>query len=453
MKFGGSSVAAAERILAVAEIVRERLERRPVVIVSALEGVTDLLESALAAACRGDREALDPTLADIERRHRWALAGSIQDAGRRHQLSLDLGKLFEDLRQQLRSIRVLGEATPRARDGLMAFGETLSARLVGAAFADAGLPAKEVDPREVILTEGRHGCAVPVVDGIRDRARRRIGELLEQAVVPVLGGFVGATEQGVTTTLGRGGSDTSAAVLGAAMEAEEIQIWTDVDGLMSADPRLVPAARTLPRVSFAEAAELAFYGARVLHPASIAPAVQREIPVRVLNSMRPEGEGTVVLGEAASEDRSGIAAVVSRAGLTSVRITSRRMSADPAFLPRVLGLFEAEGLVPELVLASEVSVGLVAAELPPAERLAGVLGDEFRVCRDADRAIICVVGSRVGAEGACRGQVLSALAEWEPELVGVGGSATSVAAVVPAARLEPAVRALHARFFEGPGVE
>ena len=297
MKFGGSSVADAERIRGVADIVRERIARQPVVVVSALAGVTDLLEQALSAARRGDLEGLEPLVADIVRRHRWALAGCIDDARRRHHLGLEIDRVLDELRQRLRSVRVLGEVTPRVRDAVLACGETLSARLVAAAFREQELAARWVDPEQVMATDDRFGAASPDAEGVKERCRALLWPLLEQGQVPVIGGFVGSSRSGETTTLGRGGSDTSAAVLGLALGAEEIQIWTDVDGLMSADPRLVPAARTLERVSFAEATELALYGARVLHPDSIAPAVCRQIPVRVLNSGRPDGNGTLVVGE------------------------------------------------------------------------------------------------------------------------------------------------------------
>ena len=295
MKFGGTSVGDARRMAAVCEIIRSRLDKRPVVVVSALAGVTDLLVRAVAAVGVGDREALEPILSDLERRHRWALAGTVDDPRSRHDLSLDVDALFEDLKQLLRSVRVLGEGTPRSTDAILAFGETLSARILVGALRDRGVTARWLDPRDVMITDGRHGAAAPDMVAVEKRCRERIFPVLEAGEVPVIGGFVGASVDGVTTTLGRGGSDTTASVLGSAMAAREIQIWTDVDGLMSADPKLVPTARTLEQVTFAEAAELAFYGARVLHPASIAPAVERQIPVRVLNSFRPEGQGTRIL--------------------------------------------------------------------------------------------------------------------------------------------------------------
>jgi aspartate kinase len=452
MKFGGTSVADADRILGVVEIVRRHLDSRPVVVVSALAGVTDLLVRAVEAAGRGDRDAVDQVLADVERRHRWALAGSVEDPGRRHDLSLDMDALFEDLRQLLRSVRILGEGTPRSSDALLSFGETLSARLVVSALLDRGLLARWVDPREVMVTDENHGAAEPDLDEVARRCEREIVPHLLAGAVPVIGGFVGATRSGRTTTLGRGGSDTSAAVLGSAMGAAEIQIWTDVDGLMTADPKLVPAARTLSRVSFAEAAELAYYGAKVLHPASIAPAVRRAIPVRVLNARAPDGAGTRIL-EAGDPVALPIVSVASRGDVRSVRVVSRRMRLDPGFLPVVLAEFDRAGLVPDLVVSSEVAVSVV---VPAGARLDDVRRALHGVAdvEDAEgRALVCVVGSGLAGKGGVRRRALAALAEIEPEIVSLGGSGTSVTAVVPEERLGDAVRALHRRFFEDGGAE
>jgi aspartate kinase len=265
--------------------------------------------------------------------------------------------------------------------------------------------------------------------------------------VPIIGGFFGATADGRTTTLGRGGSDMSAAVIGAALGAEEIEIWTDVDGVMTADPRRVPAARRRPSVSFAEAAELSYYGAKVLHPASIAPAVACKIPVRVLNSLHPDGAGTVVLGAIAA-DAPPLASVASRGDVTAVRVVSRTLRVDPGFLPRVLAAVDDEALVPDLVVSSEVAVTLVLPARVRETALAGRLAAFAELEVRDHRGIVCVVGHGLADDGPTRGRVLAALAAWDPEIVALGGSATSVAALVPESRLDACVRALHHEFFE-----
>jgi aspartate kinase len=447
MKFGGTSVADAERILAVAGIIEEHRASRPVVVLSAIAGVTDLLESAVASARGGDRDGLEETLDAMERKHRWALSGTVRDARVRHDLTLEVDRQFEDLRQLLRSVRILGEGTPRAADALLAFGELLSSRIACAAFSEGGLPVQFIDPRDVMITDRSHGSAEPEMETVRQRCNERLRPLVEAGRIPVIGGFVGASGAGETTTLGRGGSDTSAAVIGAALEVEEIQIWSDVPGLMTADPRAVPEAKTLDRISFAEAAELAYYGARVLHPSSIAPAVRRAIPVRVLSSLDPGAPGTVVLedpGDAAPD----LASVASRSGVAVARITGAKMRADPGFLLRVLGVLERSRVRPDLVVSSEVGVSLVV----PQEDLHGDVVDALStgavvdVLRD--RSIICVVGSGLASKPEIRSRVLGALEEAGPEIVSMGGTGFSVSAIVPVGRLHATVRDLHRRFFE-----
>jgi len=445
MKFGGSSVAGAERIANVAGVVADRAADRPLVVVSALSGVTDLLARAVEAAAAGDLDRLEPLVAETERTHRWALA-ALTDARRRHHVGLEVERLLEDLRGRLRSIRVLGEATPRAADAVLAFGEDLSSRIVAEAFIDRGLRARWIDPRTVVRTNDAFGSAEADEDAVRAACDRVLRPILDQGLVPVTGGFVGATSAGDTATLGRGGSDTSATVLGLGLNAEEIQIWTDVDGLMTADPRLVPQARTLDSVSFAEAADLAFYGAKVLHPSAIAPAVRRHIPVRVLNSLRPAATGTRIVADA--DGRSSPAAVASRDGIRLVRITNRRMRMEHGFVPSVLLACARDAVEPDLVVSSGVGVTIATRHPCDPRALASAGGGEWQVDVQDGRALVCVVGSGLSTAARLRGQVVGCFAEWEPDVVAVGASGTSAAAVLPVDRLEGALRALHERFFE-----
>ena len=447
MKFGGSSVADAERIHAVAEIVRRRMERRPLVVVSALAGVTDLLERAFDLARRDDLEGLEPTLADIERRHRWAIAGCVESAGPRHRLELEVGRGFEELRQQLRSVRVLGEGTPRVRDAVLACGERLSTEIVAAAFRQRELPARRIDAGKVMATDDRFGAAVPDAERVRAGCLAHLLPLLEAGELPVVGGFYGASPAGETTTLGRGGSDTSAAMLGLALDAEEIQIWTDVDGLMSADPRLVQQARTLETVSFTEAAELALYGARVLHPDAIAPALDRHILVRVLNSMRPEGAGTRIVADGARPEDDGPVALATKGGVGLVRISSRRLPMEPTLPRAVLACCAEAGITPELFLSSATTVTVVSSDADRLEALKALEGAaEIEITRDL--AMLCVVGSAMAAAHSLREKVLSELARWQAETVAAGALRASIVGVVRQAVLGRAVESLHQRFFE-----
>lgn len=449
MKFGGTSVADAECILRVAGIVRARLDRKPVVVVSALGGVTDLLVRAVELSLNDDLETLDPILGDVERRHRWAVAGAVDSASERHELSLELDRRFEELRRRLRSIRILREGTPRAVDAVLATGEDLSSRIVAAAFVGAGLDARAVDAREAIATDATHGAARVDLAATERLAADALGPLLDAGRVPVLGGFVGATPGGETTTLGRGGSDTSAACLGMVLGAEEIQIWTDVDGMMTADPRLVPDAARLERISFSEAADLAFYGAKVLHPASIAPAVQRSIPVRVLNALRPESRGTLVLGDRPDASGEPLASIATLRDVSLLRIAARRPTADPGFSAAVLEIARADGREPLFAHFERGAARLGFRGDPRAERFAAALataGHPVDCAVDDGRALVCLVGAGLAA-GPARGAALAALAALNPDALSVGASGSCVLAAIDGAALASTVEALHRRFF------
>ena len=445
MKFGGTSVGDAERILAVGRIVSAQQERRPLVVVSALAGMTDRLEQALDAARRDARDELEPLLAELERRHRWALEGCIQQPARRHRCAVELTEGCERLRGHLRSIRILGECTPRAAAAVLAFGELTSSRIVAEAFEEAGLPAIWVDPRELVHTSPSTGQDVDM--GVTGRAADRLlRPHLDARCIPVTGGFVASDVAGETITLGRGGSDTTAAVLGAALAAEEIQIWTDVDGMMTADPRRVTAARTLATLSFVEAAELALGGARVLHPASVTPAIEASIPVRIRNSFRPQIEGTVIVKRTTGERTRPWTALASRAGVDVAVVRDRRMRADHDLLPCLLG---PEGLPSGGTLwCSGASVGLAVPAPLDADRLRARLPGDAVLTVRRDRALVTLVGSAPESAAASRGEALSALAGAGADWVGIGGAGGSVLGLFPAAGLDRALTSLHRRFFE-----
>lgn len=449
MKFGGTSVADADCIRRCGAIVDARREQCPVVVVSALGGVTDLLVQAIEQALNDDLPALEPLLADIERRHRWAVAGCVEGSAQRHDLNLELDAAFEDLRDRLRSIRILGEGTPKALDAILGFGERVSSRIVAAGFRDAGIPARWVDARKVVRTDSRFGAAEPDTERTREAARAELLPILEGGAVPVLGGYIASDAEGEQTTLGRGGSDTTAALLGRVLEAKEIQIWTDVDGLMTADPRWVPNARRLDRVSFGEAAALAFYGAKVLHPASIAPAVERDIPVRVLNSSSPEDAGTLILGDR-PDVSAGIASIATLRGLTGLQIRARRPTADPSWFGSVIEALSLHG--GDLLLANlERGAALfVSRTEPDIESLSESLeqrGHAVEITRQSGLALICLIGSGLGRTEA-RAAVLSALEPCRPLAVSMGASSYSVQAVVDENGLADAVRGLHERYLD-----
>src|ERR1700752_1459405 len=291
MKFGGTSVDDAKSISRVAEIVRGRVPQRPVVVVSAMARVTDQLLQMARSAGAGDRKTALTLARELRERH-YNTAGELLGTGVFTQFHSDLGTEFEELEELLRGIAAVGELTPRTTDNVASFGEVLSSKLVTAAMSAHGIQATLVDSRDCIVTDGNFTRAAPLFEETNAKLGELVQPLIKLGRVPVMGGFIGANRSGITTTIGRGGSDFSAAIVGAGLNAERIEIWTDVAGILTTDPRICPEARRIKVISFDETAELAYFGAKVLHPATVMPAIQKNIPVYVLNSRNPPCEGT-----------------------------------------------------------------------------------------------------------------------------------------------------------------
>src|SRR5215813_6636527 len=294
MKFGGTSVEDATAIDRIASIVKGRLSERPLVVVSAMSKVTDSLLAMAVTAGKGEEDKAVELCHQVRERH-FTTAGELLHTGLFTEVHAGLHKEFESLEHLLRGIAAVGELTPRTSDYVVSFGERLSSIVVTAAFTARNIPAILLDARRVIITDAQHGKAVPQVDDINSKLQVHAKPLVDQGKVPVMGGFIGSTREGITTTIGRGGSDFSAALAGAGLDAERIEIWTDVDGMKTTDPRLCPDAHRIKIISFDEAAELAYFGAKVLHPATVLPAVEKNIPVLVLNSRNPSNQGTQIL--------------------------------------------------------------------------------------------------------------------------------------------------------------
>jgi aspartate kinase len=353
-KFGGTSVQDAAAIRRLIGIIRSRMPERPVVVVSALARITDgLIE--IAALAERDGTACRDRLDRMIERHA-ATAAELDGAE----------AALPAIRQEAEALRAELDAAagrrlvPRERDGIAARGELWSSRLVMAALDGAGVPARWVDIRDIMITDDRHGRATPYAQVVNTRARNTLIPLLERGLVPVTQGFIGATATGITTTFGRGGSDFTASLLGAALHGRRVEIWTDVDGLITADPRIVESARTLAVASYEEAAELATFGARVLHPATAVPLVREGIPIVVLNAQRPEQPGTVIESSAELErlGDSPIRSISWKKGITVVNIRAPRMLGAYGFLRQLFEVFERHEVVVDVLASSEVSVSL-----------------------------------------------------------------------------------------------
>jgi aspartate kinase len=445
MKFGGTSVRDAEAVRRLASIVAR--EARPrTVVVSALSGVTDALLAVAKQAEAGEAAAARQAVADLHRRHE-AMSVLVRAPEKRADLLAAIDGLFRELDAVVHALAVVGEVSPRSCDLIASFGELASSRIVAAALEDAPLPARWIDPRLILVTDARHGAAAPDRAATDERLREHVAPLLAEGAVPVTGGFVGAAAGGLTTTLGRGGSDYSAALFGAGLAAEEIQIWTDVDGMLTADPRVVDGPRVVPRLSFDEASELAYFGAKVLHPSTILPAVGLGIPVRILNAQRPASAGTLIT-RSVPEGGDGPAAIACKRGLARIDIASTRMLMAYGFLRRVFEVFERFRTSVDVVTTSEVSVSVTIDDRRCVDGILAELRAFADVSCEDGMAIVCAVGERLRTDAHLATRVLSALDGIPLAMVSQGGSRKNITVVLHDADVAAAMRGLHRRFFE-----
>jgi aspartate kinase len=443
-KFGGTSVADAAGIRRLVAIVAGRAAERPLVVVSALAGVTDGLLDLAAAVYAGDAAALDRAIDALVRRHE-TVAGELPETG----------PALETVRADAESIRsslspALGRRLrPAEVDQVAGYGELWSSRLVAGALHGAGVPSAWADIRPIMVTDDRFGRATPYVQMVNNRARECLRPLLADGMIPVTQGFIGATADGVPTTLGRGGSDFTAALLGAALGAGRVEIWTDVDGLMTADPRIVPAARTLAAASYEEAAELATFGAKVLHPATAMPLVRAGIPIVVLNASRPELPGTTIEPSAELERMgdSPIRSISWKRGITVINVRAPRMLGAYGFLRAMFEVFERHEVVVDVLASGEVSVSLTVedrARLDPVVRELSQLGE---VWTEDGRAIVSVVGIGLRGTPGLASRIFRAVQPANVEVISQGASAINMTFVVREDDGPDVVRRLHDEFF------
>jgi len=445
-KFGGTSVAdpdAIRRLIEIVRTARARDGRGPVVVVSAMSGVTDALLQIAASAGSGRAQEALQKIEQLRHRH-LEVAKAL--AGAPDELTAQIDLHFDELCAVVRALAVLREVSPRTLDVIAAIGELLSSRLVSAALRQAGIPAEWVDARHAIVTDDDHTRAVPRMRETSAALRASVVPLLDSGRVPVLGGFVGATAAGHTTTLGRGGSDYSAALVGAGTDADEIQIWTDVDGMLTADPRVIAAPRLVPTLSFDEAAELAYFGAKVLHPSTILPAVERNIPVRILNSRKAEGAGTLITATGA-DGGSQLTALACKRDLTVVDITSSRMLMAYGFLRQVFEVFERFRTAVDVVTTSEVSVSVTVDDRRHLDAIVEALKQYAQVSVEPDMALLCAVGDRLRNEPEIGARVVSVLEEVPLRMISQAASRRNITVVLRQADLPHAMQRLHGEFF------
>jgi aspartokinase/homoserine dehydrogenase 1 len=457
MKFGGTSVGTPEMIGRTAHIIRDCLEkgREIVAVVSAMSGVTNALTNAARSASSGDDLTFRQIKHQLLSQHQQAVAQCIQDTHRRRELLDQLEARLGEFEALCQSIYILGELTARGMDAVASLGERLTARIVAMLLADQGAPSQAVDATDLIITNNDFGAAIPLMEETRDHTRSRLLPLLSDSITPVVTGFIGATQKGVTTTLGRGGSDYTAAILGQVLEADEVWIWTDVDGMMSADPRLVREARTLPQISYAEAAELSYFGAKVLHSKTIIPTQEAGIPLRILNTFNPSHPGTLVCSEPLHNGRAikGITAITDVALVT---VEGRGMIGVPGIAAKVFTTVAREG-VNVLMITQSSSEQNICFAIPQTDAARATQGLEEAFAlelarRNVDRiwvqkevAIIAAVGAGIQNTPGVAARLFDALGKHGVNCICIaqGSSKHNISIVVSEAQREAAMCHIH----------
>jgi aspartate kinase len=445
MKFGGTSVQDANAIERAATIVKGRLAQKPVVVVSAMAKVTDQLLTMARAAGNGDRKTALSLSRALRERH-YNTAGELLGTALFTEFHGDLGVYFEALDELLRGIVAVGELTPRTTDHVAAFGEILSSRIVAAAFSARGIDSTMVDSRECVVTDSEHMRAAPLIEETNGRLQMKVQPLLDKGRVPVMGGFIGATKAGVTTTIGRGGGDFSAALIGAGLDVERIEIWTDVDGMLTTDPNLCPEARRIKVISFDEAAELAYFGAKVLHPATVLPAIQKNIPVYVLNARNPDCEGTRISARV-PHCTNPFKAIAAKKRITIIDVAAPRMLLAHGFLRAIFEAFDRHRVPVDVVSTSEVSVSLTVDSNESIPALAADLAKLADVKYEGRKAIVCLVGENLRETPGIAARVFGELSDVKIRMISQGASEINLTFVIEEDEVPQVIRRLHKTFF------
>lgn len=445
MKFGGTSVQDAQAIDRVAAIVRDRLAEKPVVVVSALAKITDQLLAMAEAAGTGHRDkAL--ALSRAARERHYNTATELLGTHAFQQIAPELEADFNALDELLRGVVAVGELTLRTTDAIAGFGERASSKIAAAAFSCRNIDAVQVDSRRCIVTDNNFGKAVPQFEETDARLAEVLSPLLDRGRVPVMGGFIAATRDGVSTTLGRGGSDFSAAIAGAGLNAQRIEIWTDVDGMMTTDPGLCPQARRIKNITFEEAAELAYFGAKVLHPATLLPAIQKNIPVLILNSRNPKNEGTRITATA-PKGKNMFKAIAAKKRITVVDVVATRMLMAHGFLKSIFEVFANHRCPVDMVSTSEVSVSLTVDSNESIAAIAADLARLADVKYEGRQAIVCLVGENIRNTPGIAAKVFGCIGDVNIRMISQGASEINISFVIDEADVPAVVSRLHQAFF------
>jgi len=445
MKFGGTSVQGTNEFARVAEIVLSEKENSPVVVTSAMAKVTDALLNAFETAKKGEPDAAFASL-DVHFARHHGVSERLLNEKQQNSFHTELDYAKQELNDLL--IRVSRRSLPLAmlKDAIVSYGEQLSSRLLAEVCRAKGLPARHSDSRRLIVTDDEYGSATPIWDETEKLIQLELQPLISNGEIPILGGFIAASRGGETTTLGRGGSDYSSALVGAALRAREIQIWTDVTGVLTCDPRICAEAETIDVLSYEEAAELAYFGAKVLHPKTIKPAVDYEIPVRVCNSHKPFERGTMILAES-NISPNKIKSIAHKTGITILRISSARMLGAYGFMSALFQIFERYRTVIDVISTSEVSVALTLDDTASIEPIVNELKRLGDVEIETNHAVVCIVGEGLRSTSGLASKIFSTISDVNISLISHGASSVNMTFVVKEAKVNEVIKRLHGEFF------
>lgn len=454
MKFGGTSVQDAASIHSVIEIVKDKISKKPVLVVSAVAGTTNLLLESAQLAVAGRKQESVHVLQDLRNRHLGIAEDLIHTGEELAAVTKTIDDIITRLANLVEGVSLIGELTSRSLDVFAAQGEFLSSSIIAPALREADVRAVYFDVRQVMITNQQYSNAVPDTALLKKNCGRFLRPLVEGQQIAVTQGFIGSTPDGITTTLGRGGSDYSAALLGAAMDAEDIEIWTDVDGVLTTDPRIVHHAHRVKQMSFQEASELAYFGAKVLHPATLVPAVEKNIPVHVYNTRNPNSSGTLIanhltLSKEAQNSSCVIKSIAYKKNIAVLNIVSSRMLLAHGFLFSIFEIFKNNKTSVDVVSTTEVSVSLTVDNVQNLEAIVRDLSAFSQVTVERDRAIVCLVGEQMRKTPGIAGRTFHAIKDININMISQGASEINLTFVISNADVDTVVKKLHDEFFSG----
>lgn len=446
MKFGGTSVQDSDAMTRVISIIKSRLDRKPVVVSSATAKTTDTLLLCCKTAANGNYEKSSDIIRQIKDRHLKIATEMISNESKLEELKTKIKELLDGLRDIIKGIYLLSELSERSIAKVVSHGELLSTLILSYALNEKGIKAEYIDVRDFMFTNKDFSNAEPMFDLICGKAPEKLEGILNSGKVVVTQGFIANTQDGITTTFSRGGSDYSASIIGMAMNAEEVEIWTDVDGILTADPKIVGETKIIEEITFKEAAELAFFGAKVLHPSTIIPAVEKNIPVRVLNSHYPDSKGTLIKKNI-KEKVSFIKSITSKKDITVLNIYSPKMLLAHGFLKKIFEVFDKYKTSVDVITTSEVNVSLT---LDNDENINGIIDElsQFsEVNVEKDKSLVCIVGNNLKYIPGVAKKVFQVLGEFNITMISQGASIINISFVVDKDKLNEVIRTLHKEFF------